>query len=208
METFFAYNLEKEYLAEAEGTGLTIFDIDDTLFHTTAKVKILKNGKVVRELDNQEYNTYKLKRGESYDYSNFRSAAIFAKTATPIHRMIDKMKAILKNATKAGSKVIVVTARPNFDKKEAFLKVFRDQGIDIDKAYIERSGNLDLGSAAKNKRFVFHKYLKSGKYKRIRLYDDSKQNLTSLLALRKQYPGMSFEAWLVHKNGRISKQVR
>ena len=208
METFFAYQLEKEYLPEAEGKGLTIFDIDDTLFHTSTKLGILKNGKVIRELGNKEYNTYKLKRGESYDYSNFRSAEVFAKTATPIHRMIDKMKAILTNATRAGSKVIIVTARADFDKKDAFLKVFRDQGIDVDKTYIERSGNLDLGSAAKNKRFVFHKYLKSGKYKRIRLYDDSRSNLTSLLALRKQYPGISFEAWLVHKNGRISKQAR
>lgn len=208
METFFAHHFEKEYLSEAEGNGLTIFDIDDTLFHTSTTIKLLKNGKVIRELGNKEYNTYKLKSGESYDYSNFRSAEIFAKTVTPIHRMIDKMKAILKNATRAGSKVIVVTARADFDKKEAFLKVFRDQGIDIDKTYVERSGNLNLGSAAKNKRFVFHKYLKSGKYKRIRLYDDSRSNLTSLLALRKQYPEISFEAWLVHKNGRISKQAR
>ena len=47
--------------------------------------------------------------------------------------MINKVKAILKNATRAGSKVIIVTARPNFDNKNYFLDTFRQQGIDIDK---------------------------------------------------------------------------
>ena len=28
--------------------GLTIFDIDDTLFHTTAEIKVIKDGKEVR----------------------------------------------------------------------------------------------------------------------------------------------------------------
>ena len=40
-----------EYLTErAEGAGLTIFDIDDTLMHTTAKIAVKMHGKVVREL--------------------------------------------------------------------------------------------------------------------------------------------------------------
>ncbi len=193
------------YLTEAEGKGLTIFDIDDTLFKTNAKVKIIKNNKIVKELNAQEYNTYDLKDGEEYDYANFRSAKIFAKTSTPIGRMINKMKSILKNATKAGSKVIIVTARVNFDKKKAFLKVFKDQGIDINNAYVERSGNLNLGSPAKNKRFVFHKYLSSGNYKRIRLYDDSTKNLISFLSLRKRYPDVSFEAWHAKIDGSVSK---
>tara|TARA_R100000808_G_C2155495_1_gene168247 strand:- start:18632 stop:19135 length:504 start_codon:yes stop_codon:yes gene_type:complete len=165
----------------------------------------MKDDKLVHELTSVEYNTYKLKSGESFDYANFKNAEIFAKTATPIGRMIDKMKAVLKNATRAGSKVIVVTARANFDKKEVFLQTFRNQGIDIDKTYVERAGNLNLGSAAKNKRFIFHKYLKSGEYKRMRLYDDSKDNLRSFLALQKQYPAVSFEAWLVKSNGRINR---
>ena len=34
--------------------SLVIFDIDDTLLHTTAKIKVVKNGVHVRELTNQE----------------------------------------------------------------------------------------------------------------------------------------------------------
>jgi len=52
------------FLVEASGKGLTIFDIDETMFITKAKVKVVKNGKVIKKLDNQEFNTYKKKPGE------------------------------------------------------------------------------------------------------------------------------------------------
>ena len=194
-----------EYITEEVGRGLTIFDIDETLFHTKALVDVVKDGKVVRQLDNQEFNTYKLKPGESFDFHQFRSADVFRKTSTPIAKMVGKMKAILRNATRSGSRVIVVTARANFDDKDIFLDTFRAHGIDIDSAYVERAGNLQLGSAAKNKRFVFHKYLRSGRFDRIRLFDDSTQNLNSFMALAKNYPKVKFEAWFVRKDGSTTK---
>lgn len=196
----------KEHLAEQSGNqGLTIFDIDETLFRTKAKVDVVKDGKVIRSLDNQEFNTYKLGPGEEFDFHEFRSAEIFQKTSTPIGKMIGKMKAILRNATKRGSRVIVVTARADFDDKEVFLNTFRAHGIDIDSAYVERAGNLGLGSAAKNKRFIFHKYLKSGNYGRVRLFDDSKQNLNTFMSLQKKYPDVDFEAWFVTDDGSTRK---
>lgn len=196
----------KSFLAEdVKGKGLTVFDIDETLFRTKAKILIVKDGEVVRELDNQQYNTYKLQPGETYDYRQFRSAEIFNKTSEPIHKMIAKAKAIIANADKVGSKVIVVTARNDFDNKELFLDTFRKHGIDIDKVYVERAAKLDLGSAAKNKRFVFHKYLRSGKYDRVRFFDDAQSNITMFKALAKQYPNISFEAYLVDHDGTVKK---
>lgn len=192
-------------LSEQRDRGLTIFDIDETLFRTKAKVDVVKNGEVVRSLDNQEFNTYKLKSDEEYDFHEFRSAEVFRKTSTPIAKMVGKMKAILRNAVKRGSRVIVVTARGDFDNKEMFLDTFRAHDIDIDSAYVERAGNLGLGSAAKNKRFVFHKYLKSGDYSRVRLFDDSKQNLNTFMSLQKKYPDITFEAWLVKEDGSTKK---
>jgi hypothetical protein len=54
----------KKRFKEFVGTGtLTIFDIDETLFHTYAKVAVVKDGNLVRMLDNQEFNTYKRKKG-------------------------------------------------------------------------------------------------------------------------------------------------
>ena len=195
----------KTYLTEAEGKGLTIFDIDETMFITKAKVKVVKNGKVIKKLDNQEFNTYKKKDGETYDFGEFKNAEVFKRTSTPIARMINKVKAILKNATRAGSKVIIVTARPNFDNKKTFLDTFRQQGIDIDKIYVERAGNLGGGPAAGNKKVIIKKYLDQKIYKRIRLFDDAMSNLKMFLSLQKDYPDVKFEALLAKPNGSVSR---
>jgi len=193
------------YLEENKGKGLTIFDIDETMFITKAKVKVVKDGKVIKKLDNQEFNTYKKKAGEEFDFGEFKNAEVFKRTSTPIARMINKVKAILKNATKAGSKVIIVTARPNFDNKKTFLDTFRKQGIDIDKIYVERAGNLGGGPAAENKRVIFKKYLNQNIYKRVRLFDDALSNLKVFLSLQKDYPDVSFEAFLAKPNGSVSR---
>lgn len=196
----------KDYMAEqTRGKGLTIFDIDETLFQTSALVKVMKDGKVVRSLDNQEFNTYKLKDGETYDFGEFSSAETFQNTSVPIMSMIKKAKAIIRNAVNAGSKVIIVTARADFDDKKKFLDTFRRYGIDIDNVYVERAGNLNLGSSAKNKRFIFHKYLRGGKYKRVRFFDDAMSNITMFKALAKQYPDTSFEAYHVKHDGSVRK---
>ena len=195
----------KTFLSEAEGKGLTIFDIDETMFITKAKVKVVKDGKVIKKLDNQQFNTYKKKAGEEYDFGEFKDAKVFNRTSTPIARMINKVKAILKNATRAGSKVIIVTARPNFDNKKLFLDTFRQQGIDIDKIYVERAGNLGGGPAADNKKVIFRKYLDKKIYKRIRLFDDAKSNLKAFLSLQKDYPEVSFEAYHAKSNGSVNR---
>ena len=195
----------KTYLEEAAGKGLTIFDIDETMFITKAKVHVVKNGKVIKKLDNQEFNTYKKKPGEDYDFGEFKNAEIFNRTSTPIARMINKVKAILKNASKSGSKVIIVTARPDFDNKKIFLDTFKKQGIDIDKIYVERAGNLGSGPAADNKKVIFKKYLDQKIYKRIRLFDDAMSNLKMFISLQKEYPNVSFEAFLAKHNGSVKK---
>lgn len=190
---------------ETKGMGLTIFDIDETLFKTNALVRIMQDGKVVRSLDNQQYNEYKLKPGESYDYGEFKNAQVFNDTSIPIWAMIKKAKAIINNAVNAGSKVIIVTARADFDDKKKFLDTFRRYGIDIDNVYVERAGNLNLGSSAKNKRFIFHKYLRGGKYARVRFFDDAMSNITMFKALQKQYPNVSFESYHVQHDGSVRK---
>ena len=194
------------YLEEATGKGLTMFDVDETMFKTKAKVKVVnKSGKVVKKLDNQQFNLYKKKAGEEYDFGEFKNAEVFNRTSTPIARMINKVKVILRNAVRKGSRVIIVTARPNFDDKELFLDTFRNQGIDIDKIYVERAGNLGGGPAADNKKVIFRKYLDQKIYKRIRLFDDAKSNLKAFLSLQKDYPDVSFEAFLAKPNGSVSR---
>ena len=77
-------NYLTEFAREHYGAGITFIDIDETVFRTFAKILVKKGGKVVRELDNQEFNSYELKEGESYDFHQFKDAELFAKTSIPI----------------------------------------------------------------------------------------------------------------------------
>lgn len=198
----------KKRFKEFVGSGtLTIFDIDETLFHTKAKVAVVKDGKVVRMLDNQEFNTYKRKPGEEYDFREFKSAEVFRKTSTPIVRMVEKAKAIVKAKSNPHSRAIIVTARADFDDKEMFLQTFRDHGIPIDQMHVERSGNLGIESPAEAKKVVFRKYLNTKNYIKTRLYDDAMSNLKAFLELRAEYPNVEFEAWFVSPNGSV-KRIR
>ena len=196
METF-------QTFAEARGgQGLTIFDIDKTLFNSDTKVRIKKDGKIIKSLD--KFDKYKLKKGEEFDFGEFKDAKRFAKTATPVGRMLGKAKAIIKNATKKGSKVIFVTARADLDDKKVFINTFKAHGLDMSKVYVERAGNLGVQDTAKNKTTVLKKYLDSGKYARVRMFDDAIANLRALLSLKDDYPDITFEAWLVSSQGSIS----
>jgi hypothetical protein len=169
-------------------------------------IKVMKNGKEVKSLTNQEYNVYKLKPGETFDFGEFKNAETFRKTSKPITKMIQKAKAIISNANRAGSKVIIMTARADFDNKNVFIQTFKDHGLDISNVYIERAGNFgSKNSSAKNKRFLFHKYLRGGKYARVRFFDDALSNITMFKSLQKQYPDITFEAFHVQPDGTIRK---
>lgn len=190
------------------GTGtLTIFDIDETLFHTKAKVAVIKDGKVVRMLDNQEFNTYKRKAGEEYDFKEFKSAEVFRKTSVPVVKMIEKAKAIVKAKKNPHSRAIICTARADFDNKKMFLQTFRDHGLPIDEMHVERAGNLGIDSSAEAKKVIFRKYLNTQNYTKSRLYDDAMSNLKAFLELADEYPNVQFEAWFVNHDGSV-KRIR
>lgn len=196
----------RQYITEAEKLGsLTVFDIDDTLFHTTAQIAVKKGGKVVRKLTNQEFNTYSLKAGESFDFNEFRDSEKFYQESKPITRMFGKAKAILKNSKRNPlSKVIVITARADFDDKHRFLETFKKNGLNIDDVRVERAGNInDIKSIAVKKRIIVRSYLLTGKYTTVRLFDDGMANLKEFLELQDDFPSVSFEAYFAKADGSI-----
>jgi len=194
-----------EFLTEGN-KGLTIFDIDDTMFTSKARVRVLnKKTNKIKELTPQQYNSYKLGKDEEWDYGEFKSAKIFYQTATPIARMVAKAKAIIKNATAKGSKVIIVTARSDMDDKKLFIKTFEAHGIPMKNVYVERAGNMGGKNSAANKSIIFKKYLKTDEYARVRLFDDHKENLDALLDLKREFPNVEMFAYLANKNGSVKR---
>ena len=197
----------KEYIVE--GKGLHVFDIDETLFKTNAKIRVRdKSGKLVKVLTNQEFNDHKLQTGQHYDFSEFRNAKKFHDESEPISPMIDKLNAIHNNI-KAGnhnSKIIMNTARSDFDDKDTVLNKFRKHGIDVDNTHIHRAGNVPGNdSPAEKKNVILRKHLNTGNYDHVHMYDDSKTNLEQFLKLQKEYPKVKFHAHHVSHEGRTKR---
>ena len=176
--------------------NLSVWDIDETLFQTKAKVHVMKNGKRIKSLSNKEYNTYKLAKGETYDFSEFKNAEIFAKTSVPIERAIDKAaKTLRAYSNQPNSKVIVLTARSDFDDPHTFLNTFEKHGLNMKNVHVHRAGNLGM-AAAEAKRVFVKQYLDTGKFKTVSLFDDDKRNLDVFLSLKKEYPDVKFTAYM------------
>ena len=198
----------KQFITEERRGGLHVFDIDDTLFHTTARVGVKRgNAPAHTSLSNSEYNTHQKHPDDEYDYSEFKSADKFNRESKPISNMMGKMKAIHANVKKSpNSRVVINTARADFDDKDKFLDTFRKHGVDIDNIHVHRSGNIpgDEPVAAKKNMAIKH-HLDSNKYRHATLYDDSKDNLNHFLSLKKDYPHMDFKAYHVQPNGTVKR---
>jgi hypothetical protein len=176
--------------------NLSVWDIDETLFQTKALVHVMKGGKRSKSLTNQEFNSYKLKKGEAFDFTEFKDAKLFNKTSVPIQRAIDKAARTLKAYSNLpNSKVIVLTARSDFDDKDTFLSTFEKYGLNMSNVHVHRAGNLGLPSA-EAKRIFIKQYLDTGKFKSVSLFDDDKRNLEVFLSLRKEYPNVKFVAYM------------
>ena len=190
-------------------SSLTIWDIDDTLFTTDTKVHVVRGGKRIKSLTPAEFNVYKLRTGESLDFSDFRSAKVFADTARPIVSVFKTAKALLSRlGTNPNKKTVIVTARSDLDNKQLFLDTFKKYGFDIDKVHVHRAGNLGAGSSADNKKVVIRNLMKKGSYTIVRLFDDAADNLDKFLELQTEFPATKFEAFFVNHQGSISRYTK
>jgi hypothetical protein len=196
----------------AKKSSLHVFDIDDTLFHTHAQIHVKDPaGRVVQKLSNSEFNDHKLPRGHNYDFSEFRDAKKFQTTSKPIPKMLNRMKAIHSHIINVPhSRVIMNTARADFDNKDRFLDTFRRHGVAVDHTekpiHAHRAGNEpgdDLPAVKKNA--VLRRYLNKHAYGSVHMYDDSRTNLQHFLKLKQEYPSTNFHAWHAQPDGSIKK---
>ncbi len=167
------------------GRSLILVDIDETTFKTYAMIKVIKDGEEVTRLDNQQFNSYNLKPGETFDFSEFRDAKLFYETSKPIRTMLAKLREMMDH----NAKVVFLTARADFDNKNIFLSTFKKFGMNPDKFYVERAGNLKYGSIPERKMYIIlKKYLSTGIYRRAYIYDDFLPNCVDFLDLYNKIP--------------------
>lgn len=161
-----------------KSSKLLIFDLDDTIIHTTANINVLKDGKIVKTLTNTEYNTYERKPGEYFDYSEFADPTILN------HERFTKYWKTLKREYMRGTHISIITARPD---DTMIRKFFLRHGIDIKPELIFAVGSpnfLYSGSTAQKKAKVIELLSGLG-YDTMIFFDDSEENLKAAKALTK-----------------------
>lgn len=183
-----------------ENKTLFIFDIDGTLFDTSARAMI-KNRMFnsVRYIDQDHLEQpLQLELFEEMDFAEFRSAEIFANESVPKKNVMQQLQEnISKHPT---SKTILLTARADLDCKKTFLHSLTKQGLDMSKIYVERAGNIGLPTPIA-KKSIIKKYLDQNSFTKVKMYDDQNKNLKAFLDLCLDYEHTSFKAKLVNKNG-------
>jgi hypothetical protein len=153
-----------------------VFDFDDTLVKTDAKVHIYKNGKKIKSLTPEEYNFYKPSPGETTNMDDFIDPRIIMDAKKykmwPALHNID----MAKKSGRSTSEIYILTARSPKAKLPIHNLLTRE-GIDIPLENIITLGH-DSGQyydIAKAKREVLTDL--ANNYDKVFFFDDSHKNI-------------------------------
>jgi hypothetical protein len=157
-----------------------LFDLDDTLIHTTAEILLFKDGKFIRKISNTEFNDYVLKPGESFDFAEFDDPKILASSK------FTKYWNTLKREYRKGTHIGILTARSNCDMIKNFLL---NNGIRIKDELVMAINDpkLGLSGTIQQKKAEAIKILANAGYNTFIFFDDNEGNLQSAKKLEKEY---------------------
>jgi Icc-related predicted phosphoesterase len=173
--------IAKEFTVNGtKSSRIILFDVDDTLIHTTAQIHIKKNGKLVKKISNAEYNEYKLGPGEEFDYEEFDDPNILDNEA------FTKYWKTLKREYQRGTHIGILTARGDCDM---IFDFFKKKGIEIKRELVFAIGDPKLGltgTIAEKKSTIISKSAWLG-YRTFIFFDDNESNLKSAKQLERKY---------------------
>lgn len=194
IKTYDEYILEKARPFSA--TAITVFDLDDTLVITDAKIKVcnIVTGDC-HELTPEEFNEYEANPNDKLDFDDFKSLEIM-KAGDLIHYYLK----ILAEAYKMKRAVGIVTARDDREMIYKWLKEHVGFHIAKDLIYAINDPVHGLkGSIAEKKQQAFREYIDMG-YKKIQFFDDDDANLRLVKELQSDYPNVEISVYKADKN--------
>ena len=159
---------------------IMLFDLDDTLIHTTAEILLFKDGKFIRKISNTEFNDYVLKPGESFDFAEFDDPKILASSK------FTRYWNTLKREYRKGTHIGILTARSDCDMIKNFLL---NNGIRIKDELVMAiyDPKLGLSGTIQQKKAEAIKILANAGYNTFIFFDDNEGNLQSAKKLEKEY---------------------
>lgn len=168
------------------GSKILVFDLDDTLVISSAKIKVCnrKTGECF-SLTPEEFNEYEKHPDHDLNFDEFQSLEIMK-----AGKLIDYYLKIFKEAYKSKIAVGIVTAR---DDREMIYKWLREHvGFRIDKDLIFAVNDRVhgyRGSISDRKKQAFAELISMG-YTDMQFYDDDIANLKLVKSLESEYGGV------------------
>lgn len=162
---------------------LAVFDFDDTLFHSGARVMVQKPGQSVQHLSTHEYAVYVPEPDDEFDYSEF---AVYPPRPEPIAATTRALQsAVLRHGLE---NVIILTARGNPKPVEQVLENFQMPPVEV----------IAIASSdPEDKAQVLNDLIENEGYNRLVLYEDSIPNISAIRARIKPILGKMFFAYQV-----------
>jgi hypothetical protein len=172
-------NEKKPYHA----SKIIVFDLDDTLVITDAKIKVYdRNSGESYSMTPEEFNDYERQPHHEVDFGDFKSLEIMK-----AGKLIEYYLKIFKDAYRLKLAVGIVTAR---DDREMIYKWLREHvGYRIDKDLIFAVNDPVhgfKGDISDRKKAAFRELIDMG-YVDLQFYDDDKKNLKLVKSLEKEY---------------------
>lgn len=169
------------------GSKILVFDLDDTLVISSAKIKVCnkKTGECY-SLTPEEFNTYEKGDDEDLNFDEFKSLEIMK-----AGKLIDYYLKIFKEAYRSKLAVGIVTARD--DRKMIYRWLREHVGFRIDNDLIFAVNDpvhRFKGSISDRKKQAFKELIDMG-YNDLQFYDDDDANLKLVKSLEKEYNGIS-----------------
>lgn len=178
------------------GSKIIVFDLDDTLVITDAKIKVCnkKSGECFA-LTPEEFNEYEKQPHHELDFDDFKSLEIMK-----AGKLIEYYLKIFKEAYKQRLAVGIVTAR---DDREMIYRWLREHvGFRIDKDLIFAVNDpvhKYRGAISDRKKAAFKELIDMG-YMDFQFYDDDTANLKLVKSLESEYEGVSISTIKAQKN--------
>jgi hypothetical protein len=145
---------------------LHVFDFDDTLITSSAKVKVMHKDGTEELLDTGAYASYTERPGDEFDYSEFD---LYPAEANPIGSTFNALsRAVAQDGPES---VVILTARSNDMPVRKYLD---DQGI----TGVTIAAVGDASPSAKA-RYVIDR-LKNDMYDMVHVYEDNAQNIRAI----------------------------
>jgi len=148
-----------------------VFDLDDTLIKTPAKIHIYRNGTYIKSLTPKEYNFYKHKEGDKLNFKDFLDGEMI------LNAKKYKVWPVIRNVSNAikeersTSDIYILTAR-DITVKPYIYEFLKRNGIEITLEHIitigDNRGHFDIADEKKN---ILKKLSKL--YDQVLVFDDN-----------------------------------